>query len=267
MTKTPIFILVAFSFVLLTGILCAQATLPVYEGFNYPVGNLLKNDGWTSTGSNAASPVQIEDISLTYAGLPGSTGKKVKLLNASNAEDPGFDIVATGNQTEASSIFGSFIINVTNEGNTTGDYIFHFCSSGPTSGDFHSRVFIKKGSAAGKFLMGLRNQNNDTIVWDTVERDISVPLFIVVAYDFVPGEDNDVSRIWINPALGQATPPAADVTANTVTANTDLASAGRVNLRQGSASTAMVVEFDELRVGSWTDVTPSASSVSDWSKQ
>jgi len=81
MTKTHALILMVFSFVLITGILFAQApALPVYEGFNYPVGDLVGNAGWEQTGPNTLLPVQIEDVSLTYAGLPVSTGRKVKLI-------------------------------------------------------------------------------------------------------------------------------------------------------------------------------------------
>lgn len=265
MTKTRIFILMAFSFVLMTGILCAQATLPLYEGFDYAAGNLVGNAGWTVTGANTASPVQIVDESLTYAGLPNSTGKKVQALNGSNYEDPGFDIVTFGNQTETSSIYCSFIMKVINEGGTAGDYVFHISSAGTTATDFHSRVFLKKGSADGKYLIGIRNHNNDDIVYEATDRDINTVVLVVVSYDFVPGEDNDTSRVWINPALGQATPPAADLTATAVLANTDMVGAGRINLRQGAASTAMIVEIDEIRAGAWTDVTPAASSVSDWS--
>ena len=265
MTKTRALILMVFSFVLITGILFAQApALPVYEGFNYPVGDLVGNAGWEQTGNNAAFPVQIEADSLTYAGLPVSTGGKVKLINASNAEDPGFDIVPTGSQTEASSVFASMILNVVNEGNTTGDYFFNFSSAGKTKTDYHSRIFIKKGSADGKYLLGVRNASSDAIQWETADRDIGTPVLVVVSYEFVVGEGNDVSRIWINSELGQGAPGTPSLT--TVGSGTDLGAVGRVNIRQGSGNTDLAYELDELRVGSWTDVTPAGSGVNDWSK-
>jgi len=260
-----VFSLLALFCAVMNASLFAQASLPVYEAFDYAAGNLIGNAGWTQTGGNVLGFVQVVDTSLTYTDLPDSVGRKVAVLNATNYEDPGFDIVTTGNQTDASSIYASFILNVVAEGNTTGDYIFHFCSAGQGSSDFHSKPFIKQGSGAGKYLMGIRNASGDAIQWETTDRDINTPIFVVVSYDFVPGISNDVSRLWINPTLGETSPGTPSLT--TVASGTDLNAAGRVNLRQGSASTSMSVEVDELRVGTtWESVTPkkAGSGVDDW---
>ena len=265
--KMFVIALLVLSFVIFTGNLNAQATLPVYEPFNYSVGNLSGNAGWAATGANTASVVQVVDTSLTYTNLPTSAGKKVAVLNGTSFEDPGFDITATGSQTVDSSVFASFILKVVNPGNTTGDYFFHFCSAGTASTDYHSRVHVKQGSGgATTYLMGLRNHNNDTIQFESVDRTAGTPIFVVVSYDFVTGTINDTSRIWVNPTLGESVPPTPLLTLTAVgTTNIDLASIGRINLRQGSGDTDTSLEVDELRVGTtWASVTPPQSSVKDW---
>jgi len=262
-----VFSLMVFLCAVMNGSLFAQASLPVYEAFDYLAGNLSGNAGWAATGSNTLSPVQVVDTSLTFTDLPDSVGRKVSVLNGSSYEDPGFDIVTTGNQSENSSIYASFIVNVVSPGSVE-EYFFHVCSAGTGSTDFHSRVFVKLGAGGtGFYNIGIRNHNNDTPVYEALDRAVGTPIFVAVSYDFIIGDDNDTSRMWINTALGQSSPPAADLTATAVVANTDLAGAGRINLRQPSASTGLSEEVDELRVGTtWASVTPqkAGSGVNDW---
>jgi hypothetical protein len=248
----------------LASLASAQASLPLVERFNYPAGNLTGNTinggTWAQTGNNSASPVQVTTGSLSYSGLPASVGNKVVLLNGSNYEDPGLDITPT-----TSTVYASFILNVVNPGNTTGDYFFNFSSAGSTSTDYKARVFVRQGSAgAGSYNIGLRGDAGAASpqVWSS---DITVgsPIFVVVAYQFNPATNDDMTYVWLNPPLGQASPVSADLSS---VVGTDIAAVGRVNLRQGSSSTSMNLELDELRVStSWQDVTPSNASVGDWS--
>jgi len=268
--KINVFVLflILLSLVAFTGSLFAQASLPVYESFNYAAGNLVGNAGWSQTGNppTTANPVQVVDTSLTYTGLPDSAGRKVVVLNGSNYEDPGFDITPTGSQTEASSVFVSCILNVVNPGTlAAGEYFLHVCTAGMTSTDFHSRVFVRQGTGGATFFnMGLRHQTNDTILYDTTERAVATPIFVVVSYDFVTGATNDTSRIWINPTLDESVPPTPALTATAI--GTDLNAVGRINLRQPSANTNMSLEVDEIRAGTtWASVTPmKGSGVDDW---
>lgn len=74
----------------------------------------------------------------------------------------------------------------------------------------------------------------------------------------LPGATNDVSKIWLNPALG-GSEPAAGATA---VSGTDFTATGieRIFLRQDNATNTPFVEIDEIRAGtSWTEVTPSAA--------
>ncbi|MGC8739923.1 MAG: hypothetical protein ACP5UB_00530 [Candidatus Sumerlaeaceae bacterium] len=237
----------------------AQASLPLVEHFNYPTGNLVGNTiaggTWQRTGTNTSSTVQVLSGSLAYSGLPASQGNKVQLLNGSGYEDPGIDVAST-----TQTVYASFILNVVNPGTvTTGDYIFNFSSAGTGSSDYRTRVYVQLGTTSGNFKLGLRHGSSDTIQQSN-DLPVGTPVFVVVAYNFAPGDDS--SSMWINPVLGQTSPPSADLTA---TASQDLAAVGRVNLRQGGSSTSQVIELDELRVStSWTDVTPTNAGVDDW---
>jgi len=272
--KINVFVLflTLLSIVAFTGTLFAQATLPVYEGFAYAAGNLCGKAGWAATGSNASNDVLVVVTSLTYTGLPDSTGEKVSVLNGSGYIDPGFDIVNTGSQSEASSVYCSFIVNVVNPGTTEVGYFFHVSSAGTSATDFHSRVFVKQGAGgAGFFNIGILNHNNTgtplvpPVQYDATDRPVNTPIFVVVSYDFVVGEKNDNSRVWINPALGETTPPTPTATATAASTNTDLAAVGRINLRQPSDNSGMSLEVDEIRAGTtWASVTPAKSSVDDW---
>ena len=143
-----------------------------------------------------------------------------------------------------------------------GDYILHVSSAGTGSTDYRSRVFIKPGSSAGNYNLGIRNGSADVVQYGG-DLPVGTPVFVVVSYDIVDGTVNDVSRLWVNPALGQATPPAATATATAT--GSDIAPVGRIGLRQGSTSTAQDIDVDELRVATtWASVTPSAASVADW---
>jgi hypothetical protein len=252
-------------FVALASLASAQATVPLYEPFNYPagdplVGKTINGGTWTQTGANASSPVTIQASSLTYAGLPASQGGSIQLINGSGAQDPGLDITT---QT-AGSVYASFILNVTNAGSVaSGDYIFQFSSAGTGATDYHARLFVQPGSTADNFKLGLRFYSSDTIL-TSEDYPVNTPVLVVVAYNINASTADDTASLWVNPTLGQTSAPTAIGT--TAAGVADLANGvARVNFRQGTASTAQVVLVDELRVStSWADVTPSASGVNDW---
>ncbi len=255
-------ILAAASFVAVAAWANAQATLPLYEPFDYSDGNLVGNSinggTWTQTGTNTASPVQVSAGSLTYPGLPSSLGGKVTLINASSAEDPGLNIT---NQT-AGTLYVSFILNVTNPGNTTGDYFFHFAPQSGSS-NFRCSVFIRQGSSSSKYQLGLHKLSQvASAVWTATEYDVGTPVLITVAYVFSPDTDDDICYLWVNPPLKQPSPPTPTLT---MASGTDSTGLGRVCLRQGSGNVNLNLQLDELRVSnSWGDVTLPVA-LSSWS--
>jgi len=253
-------------FVAIASLASAEASLPLYEPFNYTadsnlVGQTVNGGTWTRSGANASSPVTIQSSSLSYPGLPAQGGS-IQLINANGAEDPGLDITT---QT-AGTVYASFILNVTNPGTVAGgDYIFNFSSPGTGATDYHARLFVQPGTTTDNFKLGLRFSSSDAIL-TTGDYAVNTPVFVVVGYTISDSAPNDdYASLWVNPTLGQASPPPAIVT--TATGVNDLPNGvGRVNFRQGSASNAQVVQIDELRVStSWTYVASAPSAgVRDW---
>jgi hypothetical protein len=241
----------------------AQANLPLYEAFDYGAGNLVGNalEGtpWTETGTQTASPIQVSNGSLTYSGLPASVGGKITLGNGSNYEDAGLDIVGQTSGT----LYASFVLNVLNPGTaSTGDGIFHFSSAGPSATDLRSLVWIKYGDNVSKFRLGLRATSSSSTSFAATQFDVGTPVFVVVAYQFIAGRNNDKAQLWVNPPLKQPIPTTPDIEQ---TVSSDLATLGRVGLRQGQSNSGLSVQLDELRVDtSWTYVTCPVT-ISRWS--
>lgn len=232
----------------------AQASLPLYESFDSPGGSLLVGrtvggGTWTRSGIDTLSPVTVTTGSLAYPGIYPQ-GHKVILGNGSNQEDAGLDIAGQNSGT----VYASFLLKVINAGNTTGDYVFHFSSAGTGATNFRSRVHVKQGSSAGKFVVGLNNISpGGTPVWTSTEYDVGTEVLIAVAYALNPGSADDMTYLWVNPSLHGTTPPPPDLNQP---ASADLGTLGRVGLRQGSGNAALQVQVDELRVStSWSDVT------------
>lgn len=239
----------------------AQQSLPWHEPFSYTVGNLVGQGGWTQTGIGTASPVQVSLPSLSYPGLPPALGGKITLRNGTNYQDAGCDISGQN----SGSVYASFILQVTNAGNTTGDYFFHFSSAGAGAQDFRSRLLIRQGSSAAKFQLGLSNLSTDTPTWTAAEFDVGAPVFIVVAYTFSPDVNDDLASLWINPPFGLNTAPSPTITQAVLQ---DLTALGRVGWRQGQGDSLLGLEVDELRVATtWSAVTPQEvpAHVREWS--
>ena len=80
-------------------------------------------------------------------------------------------------------------------------------------------------------------------------------LFLVASAELVPGNQNDIARLWINPdssTFRDALPPPATLTDDSTGIGTDIG-AFSIILRQ---SPAPFLTLDELRVGTtWADVT------------
>jgi len=202
---------------------------------------------------NTGDSILVDATSLTYAGLAASTGNKVKFDGSGTDYYTNFTSQTTG------SVYRSFILNVSSLGThtATGGYFNGFIQSGSTS-LFGGAVWTRLSATPGRFNVGISTRSNSTVTWLATDLTPGTPCFIVVAYDFNPGVNDDVARIWLNTAaIGGAEPP-ADATA---AVGTDLTSVARVFLRQDNASNTPFIEYDELRIGTnWAQVTPSSGA-------
>ncbi len=123
-------------------------------------------------------------------------------------------------------------------------------STDPTA--YHIGTGMNSGTATGTSPNVQFDNATPYHVNDTV--------FVVAAYEFVAGANNDVARMWINPnvsTFGDALPPSATLTSSPGgTVADSFASLVSFNLRNVNTVGAPTVQFDELRVGTtWADVT------------
>ena len=91
-------------FVLLVTSGMAQVTLPHYDGLNYTVGSGLQTQtNWTSL--NSGDNLQITSGSLSYTGMPASTGNKVAF------DGTGIDASKAFTQQTSGTVYFSFLVS------------------------------------------------------------------------------------------------------------------------------------------------------------
>jgi len=229
----------------------AQATLPLYDGFNYAVNsNLGGQGGWTNL--NTGDEVVVAANSLSYPGLLASTGNSVTFGGAGIDPQLSFTSQASG------VVYASYLLKVTDiSAFTFANGSYHFGVGTATS--FASTVWLKPSANPNEYMIGI---NKRTTVADVVYSPTAVAVnqtvLIVIAFDIA----GQTSSMWINPAsstFGNTSAPTATLTAST---GANVTTIDKTFLRQGSASdTPTVMIVDEIRVGTtWASVTPQATA-------
>lgn len=218
----------------------------------------LNANGWISHSGTTPGQVSIIPGSLMYSGLT-SAGNKTQTLSG-NTEDVSFSSAAPLTTVG----YYSAVINVQNTtglaANTSiGDYplMFGTLSTGatPTLSVFTGRVYVKNGSIANTFNIGVLNISGGTVApsFSSTDFPIGTPIFVVVKYT----PSTTTANLWINPTIGSAE-GAATLTNATGTTPAP-AQVERFAIRQ--ATSTGNIEIDEVRIGStWEYVTGSVLS-------
>lgn len=232
----------------------AQATLPVYESFNYTVpGALQTQAGYTAL--NTGDDINIVAGNLSYTNLPTPTGNKI------NFAGPGIDAKYDITSVSADTIYYSFLVKINDISVVTDPNGGYFAGFGSNDTNFGGTIWTKKvDNNTFKFGSELRTATGNGTTWTTTDYNVGDTYLVVGSYTFVAGTNNDVAKLWINPALGLTTEPTPTVE-DQWTASTDLASIVHFFFRQDSAMETPDLDIDELRIGtSWADVTPTIPS-------
>ena len=225
----------------------AQQAPPFYEGFNYTAGATLQTQpNWTVL--NTGDDLLIAAPSLTYTGLPASTGNKVTFGGAGIDSTKDLAAQTTG------SVYYSFLLNVTDltaVTSTTGGYCTGFISTGST---FGATLWLKKVDAT-TFNIGVNPRTTAAnTAFSATAYTTATTYLVVVNYTFNASTGDDVVKLWVNPTLGGAEPTESAMATNT--GGTDLSQVAKFLVRQGSATDTPNVELDELRIATnWTDAT------------
>lgn len=234
----------------------------IVDQFNYT--GAVSANGWTVHSGGTTGPISVlttasdNGSSLAYPGLAASVGNRIT-LTAGGAQDCNIALTGLGSGTA----YFSFLLKIANTTgiNSAGDY---FTGFGNTSGTnvsvFCPRIFIKPGSAAGTFNLGVQNYTGGTPAATptyTGDYPVGTTVLVVVKADIsaVPY----AASLFVNPVPGAAE-PTATVT-NSLGTQNGFTSFASIYLRQnGSASTGTGnLEIDEIRAGlTWASVTPAA---------
>ncbi|MBK9939706.1 MAG: hypothetical protein IPP02_15240 [Chitinophagaceae bacterium] len=247
------YFLVCLSFVMMSS--WAQFTLEPFNYTPHPTDGIALQSGGLWVRINSGDSMLVTAGNLSYSGLPASTGNKISFDGTGSDNYSPF----TSTAVTSGTAYYSFIVNVSSLGGltTTGGYFMGLLQAASTSA-FGGTVWTRLSTTTGKYNIGVSTRSNSAVSWLATDLDPGTSYFVVANYEIIAGATNDVSKIWLNPALG-GSEPAAGATA---VSGTDFTATGieRIFLRQDNATNTPFVEIDEIRAGtSWTEVTPSAA--------
>jgi hypothetical protein len=201
------------------------ATIVLSENFDgYTNGTLAGQGGWTPTLA-AATPIQVAGATDKYAIVKSSGQDDFKLLST------------TVTPVDGESLETSFTANVT-AAQANGDYFAHLTSN--VANAFYQRVFAK--STAGGYQLGLLETSGGAAVvtYGTTVLTLGTEYDIDIVWNFVTGPLNDTFALSVNGV--------SYVTKTWLSPTAEPASIVQANLRQGSATAAPTVEFDDYTV-------------------
>lgn len=198
--------------------LVSNAAVLIDETFNYGVSNLQNETSWTTagtlttgTGRNIISPaLTYTDKGKTY--ILSGIGKSLNSDILSAADYKSYKSFSS-TSVNSGAVYLSFLYKAgVAQGQTNSEVIG--LADGTSQGP---RLWAGKGSInSANYRFGLTrgSTSSATIIWGTTEYpDVSETLLIVIKYDFT----TYTASVFINPALGSAEEPVADIVDNTTT--------------------------------------------------
>ena len=250
----------------------AHAELILHETFDRPVGRLnvgntpaANNTDWYSF-NGTSNYISVVEGSLSYEGYAEAAGKKVELVGSGADDLRQFAPITSG------KVYVAAIINVdslkqfssTASGTITanGDYFLAMGDAGNSK--MYARLYARSVKEEGaetytKIQLGIAKYSEQSTSTTTVIPMVDVAMkqniLVVLEYEFVAGDKNDVARLYVNPTketttatlvcgLDVSTSAGSAIGANS---KDDASKIASVNLRKG-ANTPGRVYVDEIKV-------------------
>lgn len=250
--------LFTFLFALAAFNLSTHAELKFHESFSRTVGTDLRSDDFYEntttdvdiwyTYSGTSGYIQVVAGNLTFDGYASEgVGNSVKLLSGYIADD--LRLFSPVLNTAGKKVYAGALINVSElKASTSSDYFLALADA--TIANAYARLYVKsvkdaEGNYVG-FQMGItKNNETSSISWADGTFSTNTTYLVVLEYEFVSGEKNDIARLYINPT--SATTTASAVSSSSVTTQADAANIQSFKLRQGSNTPAGVI-VDEIKV-------------------
>ena len=261
-----------------------QATLPIYEGFVYPVGDKLvtystdllsvasSKGSWSEmlpSSGGVVGPFKTGQDDVLIATSPSWTKGLTPAGQAISFKGSGGDHhlpfknpnTSSDNKTTTGSIYAAFVFKVTDNTATTALsetqlLAFGLPNSTGVSTSIGSSMMLRtsatgKGLTAGtgSFNIGIdKNGSGATsTTWGAIDYPVGTDVFIVINYNF----SDNTANIWINPSTS------AQQTLPTLTATTgsNRAYFDRIRIQQSASASTPTLFLDEIRVAtSWSEV-------------
>jgi hypothetical protein len=261
----------------------ASAELILYEPFDYPSGQRVLGQTNPSTGNPwrlAAAVGTTDTTAINTAagnltappGLSDALGNSATITGVGNLSGAtnrlGFPTGTGANTNSGETVYYSLLLridDVSNSNTGVGGFFIGLNNLGdtastPNPGSVAARLQVRQDPGdTSKYNLGIVRQRapdaaNPITSWSGPMTP-GETLFLVASSEMVPGNQNDIARLWINPdpsTFRDVTPPPATLIDNTTGIGTDIG-AFSILLRQ---SPAPFLTLDELRVGdTWADVT------------
>jgi hypothetical protein len=253
----------AVAVLLAAGAPCADATLLVYEGFDYGVGDQIADQnggtGFNGTWFNhiGAANGSVGSGSLTFGGHPtsGNSGIfDVTLIRRSFEAIPG----TPGTQTWASFLFSTSVSTV----DISNDYaaMIGLAAFEDIQGGFTVGAFADE---AGDLFFGFGYDYNLPAQLSSIAVQSNQTYLLTVSIDWNPGLQEETIRLYLNPPGGAAPVPGDAIATLTRNVASPPWNEGDSNpnvisyLYAGGLVPGGAVTFDEIRIGTtFADVVP-----------
>ena len=226
-------------------------------------------NGWNLTSSSITLTNGSGSLDGTSLGLVASAGDRVFLTAYTNAAIDGArnEFITKGGpvafpQTVDTNLYYSFLYKFVNTSDVSpaGQFIAQvFRANSGFSTPQHWMLFAK--NVAGQIQLGIAKAGGDVTNYVPININAGQTIFVVVRQHIVPGAQNDIYDLWINP-------PPASFGANETSIPPSNASVG-TNITDGAEDQSTTgpgrfvifagpsAEFDELRIATtWAEVTP-----------
>lgn len=247
-----------------------EAKVILTESFEREVGTLNvglntsmgtnTSDWWSFSGSS--NYITVDEGTLSYPGYVSTgTGNKAHLW--STGAD---DLRQFAKEYTSGKVYLAAIINVdVPKQGTSPDYFLSFGDA--TASNHCGRLYtksVKEGSEFVGYRLGIakKDENSTYIRYTENVLSLKTNYLVVIEYEFVEGDNNDIVRLYINPTKS-TTKPVFECVQDTANAygtacganmKKDAAKLASVNLRQGT-NTPKDVYVDEIKVAtSWADL-------------
>lgn len=229
------------------------------EDFNYAAGDLTTVSGglWQHYSGNT-KPIRVVPGNLTYPGYTTNPTTETKIM-LDTAKQNGEDAYIDFMQVDTGSVYCSFLLNVLNNplmlanNSDSGEFFISFLPA-QANKKYVGGVAIKKGKQQKTIQLGVFARIDPQLGIDWAPQDYAenTTLLVTVQYQFVPGNNNNVAALWVNPSTTgpQPAPDAQKIDADTGSYPKNI---GRLTLLQRSLRSPLCY-IDAIKVSTtWED--------------